>query len=135
MFELDHLGIAVPDLETALASWTTLGARLDHIEEVPEQHVRVAFLATGAVATELLEPTSEDSPISKFLASGKRGVHHVCYRVRELDQVLARLRDRGVPLIHDRPVAGSRGSRIAFIHPKGTGGVLIELVEVPAAMK
>ncbi|MGE3163759.1 MAG: methylmalonyl-CoA epimerase [Planctomycetota bacterium] len=135
MFELDHLGVAVTNLEDALAVWRTLGARLDTIEEVAEQQVRVAFLDTGDVATELLEPLSDDSPIAKFLAAGRRGVHHVAYRVNDVERVLADLRGRGLALIHEHSVPGSRGTRIAFIHPRATGGVLVELVEYPPAIQ
>lgn len=128
---LDHIGIAVPDLESALALWRDqLGATVGETEVVESQGVRVAFLETGeSTPTELLEPTRDDSPIAKFLASGRQGVHHLAYRVADLDETLTRLRDAGVALIHETPVPGSRGSRIAFVHPKGTGGVLIELVE------
>ena len=81
--------------------------------------------------TELLEPTHDDSPIAKFLASGRSGVHHLAYRVEDIDATLKRLADDGVPLIHETAIPGSQGTRIAFLHPKGTGGVLIELVELP----
>ena len=91
----------------------------------------MAFLRTGAATTELIEPTSDDSPIGRFLASGKRGIHHVTYRVEDLAEHLKQLEDAGVPLIHETPVEGSRGTKVAFLHPRGTGGVLVELVEYP----
>ena len=129
---LDHIGIAVEDLEQALGFWRDqLGARVIKIETVEEQGARIAFLETGDATTELIEPTREDSPIGRFLAAGRPGIHHVTYRVDDLEQQLERLRHAGVPLINEQPVAGSRGTRIAFIHPRGTGGVLVELVEHP----
>ncbi|MEM7167396.1 MAG: methylmalonyl-CoA epimerase [Planctomycetota bacterium] len=129
--ELDHIGIAVPQLEAALPLWRATGAKIGSVETVASQGVRVQFLDTGHSKTELLEPIDDNSPIARFLASGKRGVHHVAYRVDNLDARLAELRAEGVPLIHDEPVPGSRGTRIAFLHPKGTGGVLLELIEYP----
>ncbi len=127
---LDHIGIAVTDLEDALTLWRDgLGASVSEIETVPEQGVRVAFLETGATKTELLEPLDDSSPIARFHASGKKGVHHVAYRVDDIDAILTSLRDSGVPLINESAVTGSRNTRVAFLHPRGTGGVLIELVE------
>lgn len=131
---IDHLGIAVPDLDAALSFWRDqLGVTLTAIEEVPEQRARVAFLATGAAKTELIEPTDPDSAIGKFLASGRKGIHHIAYRVDDISARLRELRERGVELVHAEPVAGSRGTKVAFLHPRSTGGVLIELVEYPRA--
>lgn len=131
MFELDHIGIAVEDLEASLATWKAIGASVGGIETVDEQKVRVAFLETGSTKTELLEATDPESPIARFLSSGRRGVHHVCFRVSDLNSTLTRLKSEGVPLINESPVSGSRGTRIAFVHPRGTGGILMELVEYP----
>ena len=128
--EIDHVAIAVPSLDEALQFWRDqLGARVLEFEDVPSQQVRVAFIATGGAKTELLEPTSEESPIAKFLAQGRKGLHHVAYRVPDIDAALARLVERGARLIHDTPVPGSRDTRVAFIHPGSAQGVLIELVE------
>ena len=127
---VDHVAIAVPSLDEALRFWRdALGAECIGTEEVPSQKVRVAFLATGNAKTELLEPTAPDSPIARFLDQGRRGLHHVAYRVDDIDATLARLRESEVRLIHDADVPGSRGTRVAFVHPGGTGGVLVELVE------
>ena len=128
----DHVGIAVADLDESLGLWKTLGAICVSTEVVESQQVRVAFLDTGATKTELLEPTSESSPIARFLATGKKGIHHIAYRVPDISQTLDRLRSEGVPLIHDTPIEGSRGTQIAFLHPKGTGGVLTELIQYPS---
>lgn len=131
--ELDHLGIAVPDLQEALGFWRDqLGAIVSEIEEVPEQRARVAFLSTGAAKTELIEPTDDDSAIGRFLSGGRKGIHHVAYRVRDIDAHLERLHGCGVELIHREPVSGSRGTRVAFVHPRASNGVLVELVEYPA---
>lgn len=131
---LEHIGIAVPSLAEALTVWKALGVPVTGEETVAEQGVRVAFLDTGPTATELLEAIDEHSPIARFLASGRRGVHHIAYRVTDLARMLARLKHAGVPLIDEEPRSGSRGTRIAFLHPRGTHGVLIELVEhAPAA--
>lgn len=127
---LDHVGIAVTDLEASLALWRdALGANVTEIEVVEEQGVRVAFLDTGAAKTELLEPLDESSPIARFHTAGKKGVHHLAYRVTDIDGMLASLRESGVALINETAVGGSRGTRVAFLHPRSTGGVLIELVE------
>ncbi len=134
-FRLDHVAIAVPDLEAALAFWRDqLGARFIGTEEVPGEKVRVAFLdtgdaETGGAKTELLEPTAPDSPIARFLERGGKGLHHVAYRVEDIEATLATLATAGARLIHKTPVPGSRGTRVAFIHPSAAGGVLIELVE------
>jgi len=126
---LDHIAIAVPDLAAALLFWRDqLGAIPAGTEEVATEKVRVAFLDTG-IPTELLEPTAPDSPIARFLARGGKGLHHVAYRVEDIDAALARLKGSGVRLIHESAVPGSRGTRVAFIHPAATGGVLVELVE------
>lgn len=133
---LDHIAIAVPDLAAALAFWRDrLGAPVADTEEVATEKVRVAFLDTGSVPTELLEPTAADSPIARFLERGGKGPHHIAYRVPDIDRALGALKAAGVRLIHETPVAGSRGTRVAFIHPAATGGVLVELVEHPRGGK
>lgn len=131
-FTLDHLGIAVSDLEAALAFFRdTLGVGVSHTEEVPEQHVRVAFLPAGDACLELLEPTSDESPIAKFLAKRGGGLHHVALQVSDLPGTLVRLAASGVELIDREPRPGGHGKEIAFIHPRATGGVLLELCALP----
>jgi methylmalonyl-CoA epimerase len=134
-YTLDHLGIAVPDLARALAFYRdTLGLACTHMEEVPDQQVRVAFLPIGDGDIELLEPTSDESPIAKFLAKqGRGGIHHVALRVSDLPGTLARLEAAGVALIDREPRSGGHGKQIAFVHPKATGGVLLELCASPDA--
>jgi len=131
-FEIDPVAIAVPSLEEALPFWRDqLGAQLLEFEDVPSQQVRVAFIDTGGSKTELLEPTSPESPIARFLAQGRKGLHHVAYRVPDIDATLDQLRRSGARLIHEHAVPGSRGTRVAFLHPAAAGGTLIELVERP----
>ncbi len=129
---LDHIGIAVADLGAALAFYRdALGLDVRPPEEVPSQHVRAHFVALGDAALELLEATSEDSPIARSIAKRGPGLHHVTLRVDDLSAALAQLRGRGVRLIDQAPRPGAEGALVAFIHPSATGGVLIELKQLP----
>jgi len=128
--KLDHVGIAVEKLDAALPVWEgVLGMVLAGTEEVVEQKVRTAFLPIGGTEVELLEPTDPESPIAKFIAAKGQGVQHLAFRVEDLDASLEELRAKGVRLIDEVPRRGAGGARIAFLHPKSTGGVLIELCE------
>ena len=125
---LDHIGIAVGDLGQALAFYRdALGLEVDPPEEVPSQGVRAHIVPVGEATIELLEPTSPDSPIARFIDTRGPGVHHVTLRVDDLCDVLARLRERGIRLIDQQPRAGAEGALIAFVHPASTHGVLVEL--------
>ena len=125
---LDHIGIAVGDLGQALAFYRdALGLEVEPPEEVPSQGVRVHFVPVGEATIELIEPTSPDSPIARFIDTRGPGVHHVTLRVDDLCDVLARLRERGIRLIDQQPRAGAEGALIAFVHPASTHGVLVEL--------
>ncbi len=125
---LDHIGIAVGDLSQALAFYRdALGLDVAPPEEVPSQRVRAHFVPVGEAAIELLEPTSPDSPIAKFIAKRGPGVHHVTLRVDDIRETLGRLKARGVRLIDEAPREGAEGALIAFIHPASTHGVLVEL--------
>ena len=125
---LDHIGIAVGDLAEALAFYRdALGLDVEPPEEVPSQRVRAHFVPVGEAAIELLEPTSPDSPIAKFIAKRGPGVHHVTLRVDDIRETLGRLKARGVRLIDEEPRAGAEGALIAFVHPASTHGVLVEL--------
>ncbi len=129
-FELDHIGIAVETLEQGFAFYKALGFGEMEIEEVPSQKVKTGFLRLGNQATlELLEPTSPDSTLRKFLDKRGPGIHHICLRVQGLDRILADLKAKGVRLIDEQAKMGAHGCRVAFIHPASTGGVLIELSE------
>lgn len=130
---LDHVGIAVSDLKAALAFFRdALGLEVEPAEEVASQRVRAHYVPAGSTALELLEATAPDSPIAKFVDKRGPGLHHITLRVDSVDRALAELKTRGVRLIDDTPRAGSHYSRIAFIHPASTHGVLVELKEGPA---
>ncbi len=127
---LDHIGIAVEKIDAALPVWEgVLGLPLHGIEEVADQRVKTAFLPLGESEIELLESTDPEGPIGKFIAAKGQGVHHVAFRVANIEEALAELKAKGVRLIDETPRYGAGGARIAFIHPKATGGVLVELCE------
>jgi len=133
MNRIDHIGIATNGIEEAASFYReSLGLGVDEIEEVASQKVRVAMLPIGESRIELLEATSDDSPISKFLAKRGPGVHHVAFNVPDIRAALAELKTKGTRLIDEEPRTGAGGCLVAFIHPSSTGGVLIELVESPA---
>ena len=128
---LDHVGIAVGDLGAALAFYRdALGLEIEPPEEVPSERVRVHFVAVGGATIELLEGTSADSPIARFVERRGGGLHHITLRVDDLCEVLARLKDRGVRLVDQQPRPGAQGASVAFVHPSSTGGVLVELKQV-----
>jgi methylmalonyl-CoA epimerase len=127
---IDHIGIAVSNLQESLSFWeTSLGIELHGIEEVAEQNVRTAFLPVGGTEIELLEPTSADSSVAKFIEKRGEGLHHIAIRVDDIEAALAELKAKGIQLIDDTPRNGAGGARIAFVHPKATHGVLLELCE------
>ncbi len=133
-FELDHIGIAVENLEKGSEFYRALGFAEMDVEEVPSEKVKVGFLRLGNRANlELLEATSEDSAVRKFLEKRGPGIHHICLRVKGIDRILEDLKAKGVRLINEKAKMGAHGCRVAFIHPASTGGVLIELSERPAA--
>lgn len=128
--KIDHIGIAVKDLGQALSLYRdTLGVCCLREEEIPSEKVRVAFLPVESVNLELLEPSSPDSVIAKFLDRRGPGIHHICYAVENIEETLKLLQERGVRLIDEKPRSGAHGSKVAFLHPASTGGVLIELKE------
>ena len=125
---IDHLGIAVRSLdETVPVYERALGLRCEHREEVPSQKVRTAFFDVGGVHLELLEPTSPESPIARFLADRGEGIHHIAFRTDDITGQLAQAAGAGVRLIHEKPFEGAAGKLVAFLHPKSTHGVLTEL--------
>jgi methylmalonyl-CoA epimerase len=127
--KIDHIGIAVHSIEEALKVYhTALGLPLKEVVEVPDQEVEVAFLPLGESNLELVQPTSEDTGIAKFLEKRGEGIHHICIRVRNIEEALAQLKDHGIQLIEEKPRRGAHG-KVAFVHPKGAHGVLIELVQ------
>jgi methylmalonyl-CoA/ethylmalonyl-CoA epimerase len=129
---VDHIGIAVESLEAAKRLYgETFGMRLLFEEEVPTEKVRVAAYDGGGVRIELLESTDPQGPIGRHLASRGPGIHHVCYRVKDVQASLDALAKEGVRLIDAKPRPGAGGCQVAFVHPKGAGGVLVELSQPP----
>ncbi|MCA1631008.1 MAG: methylmalonyl-CoA epimerase [Acidobacteria bacterium] len=128
--KIEHIGIATPKIEDALAFWRdALGLTVVHTEEVAEQGVRVAMLPVGEPRVELLEPTQAGSPVAKFLEKRGAGIHHIAVRVDDIRASLARLKRQGARLIDEEPRVGAEGCLVAFVHPSASGGVLLELVE------
>jgi methylmalonyl-CoA/ethylmalonyl-CoA epimerase len=129
---LDHVAVLVPDLDQALAFWQDqLGLSLDHVETVSSMAVKIAFLPLGESEIELVQPTTEDSGLAKYLAKRGPGLHHICIETDDIKGKLAELKEKSVRLIDEEPVLMDDGRQLAFIHPKSTGGVLVELYELP----
>ncbi len=127
---IEHIGIAVTDLETAIKFYEkVLGLKCYHIEEVAEQKVRTAFFMVGQTKIELLESTDPEGPIGKYIAKKGEGIHHIAFAVEKIEDQLAHAEKLGVKLIDSTPRKGAEGLDIAFLHPKSTNGVLIELCE------
>jgi methylmalonyl-CoA/ethylmalonyl-CoA epimerase len=127
---IEHIGIAVKDLQTAIPYYEeVLGLKCYNIEEVVEQKVKTAFFKVGQTKLELLEPTSEESAVAKFIEKKGEGVHHIAFRVEHVDEALAECESKGVQLIDKAPRKGAEGLTIAFLHPKSTAGVLTEFCE------
>ena len=127
---IDHLGIATKGIEEALKFWSdALGLENVHTEVVEDQKVRVAMLPIGDSRIELLEPTSDDSPISNFLAKRGGGLHHIAVAVDDIEGTLEKLKAAGMRLIDEHPRVGAEGCLVAFVHPSASGGVLLELVQ------
>lgn len=125
---LDHIGIAVRSIELTRV-YEVLGLSIDDVETVESQKVKTAFLSVGDSNLELLEATSPDSPVAKFIEKRGEGVHHLCFRVDEIEPHLERLKSAGYRLLNEAPVPGAHGCRVAFLHPSAGHGVLIELSE------
>jgi methylmalonyl-CoA epimerase len=131
---IDHVGVAVEDIEATIQLYRdTLGMPLVHRETVSEQGVEAALLDIGDGHVELLEPLGADTAVGKFLQKRGPGLHHVAYRVDDVEAELGRLAAAGIKLIDEQPRTGIRGSRVAFVHPASTGGVLTEIVQVGPA--
>ncbi len=131
MFDkIDHIGIAVKDLEKAIRLYRDqLGLELKGIEEVEEQKVKVAFFPVKESNLELLESTDPSGPVSKFIEKRGEGFHHLSFRVSDLEGKLRQLKDQGIQLLDEKPRYGAGGAKIAFLNPKSTGGILIELCQ------
>ena len=127
---IDHVGVAVEDLDAAIALYeTTYGMALVHRETVTEQGVEAVLLDVGENHVELLAPLGPDTPVGKFLAKKGPGIHHVAYQVTDIEAALSQLKDAGTRLIDETPRIGIRSSRVAFVHPSSSGGVLTEIVQ------
>lgn len=128
--KINHIGVAVKSIEASTPFYRdVLGMEFEGTEVVAEQKVKVAFFAVGESRIELLEPTADDSPVAKFLEKNGEGTHHIAYEVDDLEATLARLKEQGVRLIDETPRCGAHDTKIAFLHPKASGGVLTELCQ------
>jgi len=128
--KINHIGIAVNNIDEALPFWTDgLGMKLHHVEEVMRQKSKVAFLPVGESDVELVAPTAEDSTMAKYLTDKGQGMHHLCLETDNIDEMLADLKAKGIRLINETPIE-EPGRKMAFVHPKSTGSVLVELYEV-----
>jgi methylmalonyl-CoA/ethylmalonyl-CoA epimerase len=130
ILKIYHLGIAVNSIEDGKNFWTdALGLEFEGSETVEEQKVTTAFFPVGESEVELLESTAPDGPIAKFLEKKGPGIHHVAFRVENVEEALAELKEKGIRLIDEKPRMGAGGAKIAFLHPKATNGILVELCE------
>ena len=130
IIKINHVAVAVEDIDTALSFWRdALGIPLHHIEDVPSQKARVAFLPVGDSEVELVQPTAEDTGTAKFIKERGGGIHHLCIQVGDIDAALKDLKAKGVRLINESALE-LEGRRMAFVHPKSTGGVLLELYQL-----
>jgi methylmalonyl-CoA/ethylmalonyl-CoA epimerase len=128
--KINHVAIVVADIDESLKFWRdALGIELSHIEDVPSQKAQVAFLPLGDSEVELVKPTTDDSGAAKFLAERGGGMHHLCFETDDVAAMLANLKAKGVRLINEEPIV-LPGRKMAFVHPKSTGGVLVELYEL-----
>ncbi len=130
ILKIDHLGIAVPSIDDGSTFWSDiLGLKMEGKETVKSQKVTTAFLPVGESEVELLESTADDGPIARFIEKKGAGFQHVAFRVANIEEALAELKEKGVRLIDETPRPGAGGAKIAFLHPKATGGVLVELCQ------
>ena len=132
--QIDHIAIVVKDLDQAVATYRDgLGLELERVDDVPTEKVKVAFLPLpeGSAEIELVEPTDSDTGIGRFLAKRGEGLHHICFRVEDIDAAITQLQTQGLQLLEEKPRIGSRGQKYIFLHPKSANGVLIELYQLP----
>ena len=132
LIRLNHVAVLVPDLDEALTFWQDqLGLSLDHVETISGMAVKIAFLPLGESEIELVQPTTEDSGLAKYLSKRGPGLHHICIETDDISAKLTELTEKGVRLIDQEPVLMDDGRQLAFVHPKSTGGVLLELYQLP----
>ncbi len=127
--KLDHIGIAVEDLEASIEVYRNLGFEVESVDDVPGFGVKVAFLPMESGSVELVQPVQDDSAMAKYLDKNGQGIHHLCFEVYDIRAELKRLEAAGVELVDKVPRQGAHGTLVAFLHPKSTGGVLIELAQ------
>ena len=130
VLKIDHLGIAVNSIEEGKKFWTdVLGLKFEGSETVAEQKVATAFFPVGESEVELLESTAPDGPVAKYIEKRGEGIQHIAFRVENIEEALAELKEKGIRLIDEKPRTGAGGAKIAFLHPKSTNGILVELCE------
>jgi methylmalonyl-CoA/ethylmalonyl-CoA epimerase len=130
ILKIDHIGVAVNSLDERKNFWTdVLGLKLGGVENVEEQKVNTGFIPVGDSELELLESTSTDGAIAKYIEKRGEGIQHIAFRVPDIEEALAELKEKGIRLIDEKPRRGAGGAKIAFLHPKATGGVLVEVCE------
>lgn len=128
---INHIAIVVPDLEAGKRFWVeAMGMSLDHVAHVPAEGVTVAFLPVGEAEVELVQPLDEESGVARYLAKHGPGIHHICFEVDDIQAQLDRLRNAGIELINETPRVAADGKQYAFVHPRSTGGVLVELYQL-----
>ncbi|MBT3338182.1 MAG: methylmalonyl-CoA epimerase [Anaerolineae bacterium] len=129
--KINHIAVAVSDIESSLAFWRdALGLELAELRDVPAESAQIAFLPVGGTEVELVRPTTDDSGLAKYLAKRGEGMHHLCLETDDIEAMMIQLKEKGVQLINEFPRTGADGKKYAFIHPKSTGGVLVELYQL-----
>lgn len=129
--QINHVAVVVDDMDRALTFWRdALGIELHELRDVPAEKSQVAFLPLAGSEVELVKPTSDDSGIAKYLAKRGPGMHHICLEVDDIEGMMSQLKSQGIRLINEEPRTAADGKKYAFIHPEGTGGVLVELYEI-----
>ncbi len=132
--KVSHIAVAVPDIAEAAKFYEQhLGLKMTGVEVVPTNKVKAGFIPVGDTRIELVQPSSPDSPVAKFIEKRGPGLQHLCFEVDDIDAEVERLKAAGVRLINETPIAGAHGCRVAFVHPRATGGVLVELSQPPAS--
>ncbi len=129
--KINHIAVAVTDIANSLSFWCdALGLELAELRDVPAESAQIAFLPVGGTEIELVHPTTDDSGLAKYMEKRGEGMHHLCLETDDIEAMMAQLKEKGVQLINESPRKGADGKRYAFIHPKSTGGVLVELYQI-----
>ena len=129
--KINHIAVAINDIDSSLTFWRdALGLELAELRDVPAESAQIAFLPIGGTEVELVQPTTDDSGLAKYIEKRGQGLHHLCLETDDIEAMMAQLKEKGIQLINESPRTGTDGKKYAFIHPKSTGGVLIELYQV-----